>query len=751
MKNKYKKLGLLSSSSIFLVAGCASTTNQIVKENNNVEPNVASPVQKMDQKLRSVINFDLSTEGLTSVNMVANVENNEIIISSESIKKDFSLPNIPKNDPLVEKVYFREIDGKLKIIIKTNQYVAFDYKTNKEYLTILIEESNEFKNLQTGESFKLKVDTKNTGNSWVKIDKITKEDSSFLELEKINIKKESNLENRVIVDLNKNIGEPIFKKDKNNLLVTFKNTYADEKLLSKINATSVGSIIKNIKASKQDGDLLLNINIEGNWDYKTFNVGKRFVIEIKENEGSTDNSKYTGKKLSMSFQDMEVRAVLQVISDFTGLNLISSDAVTGTMSIRLREVPWDQALDIILESRGLQKVKEGNVIWIATREEVERNNATKISLLNQNLELEPLKLEFFQINYYNAKDMKAVLEAKVSSSGKTVSNTKVSASENSAEVSSSKSWQGDTNYRFLSKRGNIGVDERNNVLFIQDTEERLKEIKRIIKKLDVANKQVLVEAKIVIADKKFGQDIGAKFGINYNKTNGNAQFNTKGTANASGLLSNLAAGTVNGANPGAIGITLLNTATQNLINLELSAIEDNNRGKIISNPRLLTADNQRATIEQGSEIPYTTTAGTTGGTTVEFKKASLKLDVTPQISPNGKVVLDLKISKDSIGQLVPVAGGGTIPSIDTKRIETTVTVNNGQTVVLGGVYEIQNQEDIQKIPLLADIPMLGNLFQRNVKNETKGELMVFITPFIVDNQDLDSDDKKDSNEITISK
>ncbi len=731
MKNKYKKLGLLSSSSIFLVAGCASTTNQIVKENNNVEPNVASPVQKMDQKLRSVINFDLSTEGLTSVNMVANVENNEIIISSESIKKDFSLPNIPKNDPLVEKVYFREIDGKLKIIIKTNQYVAFDYKTNKEYLTILIEESNEFKNLQTGESFKLKVDTKNTGNSWVKIDKITKEDSSFLELEKINIKKESNLENRVIVDLNKNIGEPIFKKDKNNLLVTFKNTYADEKLLSKINATSVGSIIKNIKASKQDGDLLLNINIEGNWDYKTFNVGKRFVIEIKENEGSTDNSKYTGKKLSMSFQDMEVRAILQVIADFTGLNLISSDKVDGTMSIRLREVPWDQALDIILESRGLQKVKDGNVIWIATREEVERNNATKISLLNQNLELEPLKLEFFQVNYYKAEDLKSVLEA----------NNKTNANNQNAANAIS----------ILSKRGSIGVDARNNILFIQDTEERLKEIKKIIKKLDIANKQVLVEAKIVIADKKFGQDIGAKFGVNYTKTNGNGQFNAKGAANASGLLSNLAAGTVNGANPGAIGITLLNTATQNLINLELSAIEDNNRGKIISNPRLLTADNKKATIEQGSEIPYTATAGTTGGTTVEFKKASLKLDVTPQIAPNGKVVLDLKISKDSIGQLVPVAGGGTIPSIDTKRIETAVTVNNGQTVVLGGVYEIQNQEDIQKIPLLADIPMLGNLFQRNIKNETKGELMVFITPFIVDNQDLDSDDKKDSNEITISK
>ncbi len=730
MKNKNLKLGLISSSSLIFLAGCASTAGEVIKEKQTEDSNVVPKAKMLDQKLRSVINFDLANESVSGFNVIASPENNEIIISSESIKKDFSLPNIAKNDPLIDKVYFREIDGKLKIIVKTNQNVAFDYKISKEYLTILIEESTEFKNLQTGEIFKLKINTKDVNSSWVKIDKQNKESSSFLELEKINIKKESNTDNRITLDFSKNLNEPIFKKEKNNLLVTFKNLDADEKLINKINAISVNSIIKNMKVSKSNGDLFLNINIDGNWDYSSFNLGKRFVIDVKENENGAENLKYSGKKLSMSFQDMEVRAILQVIADFTGLNLISSDAVTGTMSIRLREVPWDQALDIILESKGLQKVKDGNVIWIATREEVERNNATKISLLNQNLELEPLKLEFFQVNYYKAEDLKAVLEANSKSGG---------------------GQNGSIGINILSKRGSVGVDARNNILFIQDTEERLKEIKKIIKKLDIANKQVLVEAKIVIADKKFGQDIGAKFGINYTKTNGNGQFNTKGAANASGLLSNLAAGAVNGANPGAIGITLLNTATQNLINLELSAIEDNNRGKIISNPRLLTADNKKATIEQGSEIPYTATSGTNGGTTVEFKKASLKLDVTPQIAPNGKVVLDLKISKDSIGQLVPVAGGGTIPSIDTKRIETAVTVNNGQTVVLGGVYEIQNQEDIQKIPLLADIPMLGNLFQRNIKNETKGELMVFITPYIVDNQDLDTEEKKESNQITIEK
>lgn len=727
MKNKHMKLGIISSSGLFLMAGCA-TTNEMTKENSNSENTNTLAVQKLDQKLRSAVNIDLSVEELDNFKMVANPENSEIVISADNLKKDFSLPNIPKNDPLIEKMYFREIDGKLKIIIKTNQNVGFDSKINKKYLTVLIEENTDFKNIATGELFKFKNNLSNISNSWVKIDKSKQQSSTFLELEKINIKKESNVENKIFFELNKDFAEPIIKKEKNNLLITFKNTDMDEKLIGKINSLQVSSLITTIKVSKTNGDLNLNLNIESNWDYKAFNLGKKLVLEIKENDNANENLKYSGKKLSMSFQDMEVRAILQVIADFTGLNLISSDKVDGTMSIRLRDVPWDQALDIVLESRGLQKVRDGNVIWIATREEVERNNATKISLLNQNLELEPLKLEFFQINYYKAEELKAVLEA-----------------NNKANQA------GGVAMNILSKRGSVGVDARNNILFIQDTEERLKEIKKIIKKLDIANKQVLVEAKIIIADKKFGQDIGAKFGVNYSKTNGNGQFSASGSAGANGILSSLAAGAVNGANPGAIGITLLNSATQNLINVELSAIEDNNRGKIISNPRLLTADNKKATIEQGSEIPYTASSGTTGGTTVEFKKASLKLDVTPQIAPNGKVVLDLKISKDSIGQLVPVAGGGTIPSIDTKRIETAVTVNNGQTVVLGGVYEIQNQEDIQKIPLLADIPMLGNLFQRNIKNETKGELMVFITPFIVDNQDLDSEDKKESNEIVLEK
>ena len=728
MKNKNIKLGLVSSSSLLLIA-TGSANSKSYAEENFEKNNENKFIKKIEGNLKTVINLDFSKDFNEELEFLAIPENNEIIISSHILGKDFSVPNIPKNDPLVEKLYSREIDGKTKIIIKTKQSLSFDYLKNKQFVTILLEESENFKNKKTGEIFKFKVDTNNITNSWVKINNFNQDKSHFLELEKINIKKENQQENKLEMKFNNNIVDPIVKKEKDKLIVTFKNTDIDEKLINKINKIKVGSLIKNIKANKEEGDLSLILNNEGIWDYKLINLGKKIILEIKEKEDSTENVKYSGKKLSMSFQDMEVRAILQVIADFTGLNIISSDAVIGTMSIRLKDVPWDQALDIILESRGLQKVKEGSVIWVATKEEVERNNATKISLINQNLELEPLKLEFFQINYYKAEELKSVLEA----------NNKNNVNSNNSNIS------------ILSKRGSIGVDARNNILFIQDTEERLKEIKKIIKKLDIANKQVLVEAKIVIADKKFGQDIGAKFGINYTNTNGNGQLNTKGVANSSGVLSNLAAGTVNGANPGAIGITLLNTATQNLINLELSAIEDNNRGKIISNPRLLTADNKKATIKQGSQIPYVRETENGGSPKVDFKEAVLELNVMPQIAPNGKVVLDLKISKDSIGQLIPVAGGGTIPTIDTKQIETTVTVNNGQTVVLGGVYEIQNQEDIQKIPFLADLPMLGNLFQRNVKNEIKGELMVFITPFIIDNKDLDSEEKEMSNEIVIEK
>jgi len=462
------------------------------------------------------------------------------------------------------------------------------------------------------------------------------------------------------------------------------------------------------------------------------------VIEVKAIDKKEDSKKYVGKKLSISFQDMEVRAILQVIADFTGLNIMSSDQVTGTMTIRLKDVPWDQALDLVLESRGLQKVKDGNVIWVATSKEVKENNDSKIALKNQQEELGELKLEFFQINYYKAEDLKNVIENKDT--------------DNQSNGQSRK---------FLSSKGSVGVDPRNNMIFIQDTEEKLKEIRGLIKKLDIANKQVLIEAKIVIADSSFGKDIGTKFGIRYRNQIGDNTYGIGGNIVESGAvaggsvdpvtsLTNLASAGINAVAPGVIGLTLLR-ASGNALGIELSALEQNNRGKVLSNPRLLTADNKKAVIEQGTEVPYVTPGTNGSAPTVTFKKAVLKLEVTPQIAPNGKVVMDLNIRKDTIGQLIPIQGGGQIPAIDTKNINTMVTVNNGQTVVLGGVYEIATKDDLSKIPFFGDLPILGNLFKHTAKNEVKGELMIFITPYIIEEKDLDESQVVVPPEVNLSK
>jgi type IV pilus assembly protein PilQ len=414
---------------------------------------------------------------------------------------------------------------------------------------------------------------------------------------------------------------------------------------------------------------------------------------------------------------------------------MSSDQVLGTMTIRLKDVPWDQALDLVLDSRGLQKVKDGNVIWVATSKEVSDNNEAKDKITKQNENSDPLDLEFFQINYYKASDLKNVLEG--------VANDATANSNSSAPTKS---------IGVLSSRGSMGVDSRNNMLFVQDTEEKRKKIRKLIKKFDVANKQVLVEAKIVIADNKFGKDIGSKFGVKY-RQDGSTSIGIGGNINesfsqANGVtsvtpLTNLASQGINSVSPGVIGLTLLNMATGNALGVELSALEQNNRGKVLSSPRLLTADNKKASIEQGTEIPYVTPGTSGSAPTVSFKKAVLKLEVTPQIAPNGKVVLDLNIIKDSIGQLIPIQGGGQIPSIDTKNIQTMITVNNGQTVVLGGVYEITKADDVQKIPFFGDLPFLGNLFKHTATTDNKGELMIFITPYVIEDKDLDDSEIKE--------
>lgn len=551
------------------------------------------------------------------------------------------------------------------------------------------------------------------------------------ELDHMNLRAEGKTA-KLTLDLSSPISVPNIERTGNLLIIDLPEVKIPEEFQKNVSTSSLGTVVQNMDVATRQGSgrIVLSQSQSSDWSYSVYQMDKKLVVEVRLDNDPSDKAKYVGKPLTLNFQDMDVRAILQVIADFTGLNIMSSDSVGGAMTVRLKDVPWDQALDLILEAKNLQKQKDGNVVWIATRQEVTEKNKAQLELNTQAAELAPLKLEFFQLNHYKAQEMKDILEGKGGG-------------------------QGGANFAFLSRRGSVGLDNRNNTIFVQDNEMKLDEIRKIIKRLDVASKQVLIEAKLVVVDDKFERDLGAKFGFGVGKRNGNTQI---GVSNNSGDATTIAGGQaptgtawnrpVEGG--GSIGFTILNAVTGNMLNIELSALEENNRGKVISNPRLLTADNKKAEIRQGTEIPYVTPSTSNNPPTVQFKDAVLSLGVTPQVSANGRITMDLDIKKDTVGQLVNVQGGGQVPSIDTRSITTQVTVNDGQTVVLGGIYEVSSREDLSKIPLLGDIPWVGNLFKYSSRSNEKVELLIFITPHVIVDADLDAinrNEQSSSNQL----
>lgn len=536
--------------------------------------------EKYALTMKSIINLNFN-KGLTQEPKVFAIpENNQIVLDLNGVDRTFTVPAVQPNDRLVSKIYTKLVDNRVRVVVETKQPVKFKFLKLENKGLILIEESLFFHNESTGEKSKLAANLSSATTSNEAYDNV------FSEVTKINLKKDGSKSTKLSIDLSNKIAAPKIKKEGSKLIIDLKNVSIPNELQRRLNTDGLGSVTQTLDVSMQQSNGRIILEQKEGWDYSFYQLEKQFVVDVKPVTQQEEEKKYIGKKLSISFQDMEVRAILQVIADFTGLNIMSSDRVSGTMTIRLKDVPWDQALDLVLESRGLQKVKDGNVVWVATSEEVTANNKTKLELITQNVELEPLKLEFFQVNYYKAEELKSVLEGKNNQS-----------SGNRENVIS-----------MLSKRGTIGVDPRNNILFIQETEAKLKELRRLIKKLDVANKQVLVEAKIVIADSDFGRDLGSRFGVRYRKQNGNGALGIGGNIVESGNqaagttivnpLTNLASQGINSLTPGVIGLTLLNMASGNALGIELSALEINNRGKVLSSPRLLTADNKKATIER---------------------------------------------------------------------------------------------------------------------------------------------------------
>jgi type IV pilus assembly protein PilQ len=531
-------------------------------------------------------------------------------------------------------------------------------------------------------------------------------------------------EGRVVVDLTDPGTSVDIRKQGTQIVVDFLNTSLPEALRRRIDVSDFGTPVSIVNTVQQGANVRMTIEPRGLWEQNAYQTDTRFVVEVKPvKEDPTrliqgGRQGYQGERLSLNFQNVDVRSLLQVIADFTNLNIITSDSVQGQITLRLKDVPWDQALDIILQSRGLDMRKNGNVLIVAPREEIATKEKLEFEARNQLSELEPIRTESFVVNYQKADDVRRLIS--------------------------------DDKQRLLSKRGSAVVDPRTNQLFVQDTAARLEDVRRLLQKIDVPVQQVLIEARIVEADDTFSQNLGVRFGVaritnnaafgggtgvttsgsssgssNPNTGIGSSAGNITGVGVSSINSVNLPAANIGGFQPGNFALTLVSNSLSTLLNLEVSALQADGRGKIISSPRVVTADKVKATIEQGTEIPYQQ-ATSSGATSVSFKKAVLKLEVTPQITPEGAVFLDVKVNKDSRGQ--DTASG---PAINTKNVQTQVLVENGGTVVLGGIYEQEEKTTITKVPFLGDLPVVGNLFRNRTMINDRKELMIFITPRVV--------------------
>lgn len=527
-----------------------------------------------------------------------------------------------------------------------------------------------------------------------------------------------NGEGRVVVDLaDTNTGINIKQKGKQ-IVVDFVDTDVPAELQRRLNVINFGTPVLYVDTMKQGNDGRMVIEPKGNWEQSAYQADKQFIIDVRpvieDPNKLVKGSKpgYAGEKLSLNFQNIEVRSVLQVIADFTGLNIVASDTVTGNLTLRLKDVPWDQALDIIMQNKGLTMRKVGNVITVAPTEEVAAKDKAALEATRAIEDLEPLVTEVFRLKYQKAEDFKNILTGTNSGGG-----------------------TGGQNRSILSGRGSAVWDPRTNTLFIQDTAKKLAEIQDIINKTDIPVRQVMIESRLVVADEKFGKSLGARFGIQSAGTPGRSNINIGGTLSNTGDIANGTGGSTTGLNSnlpvttagaGSLAFSLFRLPAGLLLNLELTALETDNRGKIVSSPRVTTADQQKAKIAQGTEIPYQQ-ASSSGATSVAFKEAELSLEVTPQITPDNKIIMDLEVKKESVG----VVFNG-VPSIDTQNVQTQVLVANGETAVLGGIYEQTERNQVEKVPFFGDIPVIGNAFKRRTRQDDKTELLIFITPKIMD-------------------
>ncbi|MDH5619188.1 MAG: type IV pilus secretin PilQ [Gammaproteobacteria bacterium] len=535
---------------------------------------------------------------------------------------------------------------------------------------------------------------------------------------------------RVVVNLTDPSTSVDIRQEGGRVVAVFKDTSLPAELMRRLDVNDFATPVTTVDALRTNLDTRIVISAEGKYEQLAYQSDNEFTIEINpapeesqaESSLFAENKEYEGQRLSLNFQDIETRSVLQLLAETSGKNIVVSDTVQGNVTLRLRNVPWDQALDIVMTTKGLDMRQNGNVIMVAPAEEIAARETADLEAQLAIQELEPVYSEFLQVNYAKAADLADLITGTEKGS-------------------------------MLSERGSIAVDDRTNTLLVQDTAERLQDIRRMVRTLDIPIKQVLIESRIVVVNDDFSRELGVRLGVSADDLTSDPVIITTGSSAGTDHTLGTFLDAVNDptgtalpewaalndrynvnlpvSNPaGRFALAVL--SNDYLIDLELSALEAEGRGEIVSTPRVITANQKEATIKQGVEIPYQQSASS-GATTIQFKEAVLELVVTPQITPDNNIIMDLRVSKDNVGDIISTGGiGGTVPSIDTRSVETQVLVADGQTVVLGGIYETERRETISKVPFLGDIPFAGALFRNKQRTDNKAELLIFVTPRILE-------------------
>jgi type IV pilus assembly protein PilQ len=621
----------------------------------------------------------------------------------------------------LDTVLTAEANGRTRVVLNLDSMVAYETDYSGNTVTIILGDSEDY----SSETTQFASAAAPASNAYT-----TAGDRAITG---VDFRRTRDGGGRIIINLTDPTTPVDIRQEGGRVVAVFKDTGLPAELMRRLDVADFATPVATVDALRTNLDTRIVISADGKYEQLAYQTDSEFTIEInpvsaEESEKSnlfSETKEYEGQRLTLNFQDIETRAVLQLLAETSGRNIVVSDTVQGNVTLRLRNVPWDQALDIVMTTKGLDMRQNGNVIIVAPAEEIAARETADLEAQMAIQELEPLYSEFLQVNYAKASDLATLIG-------------------------------GDGGGGMLGERGSISVDDRTNTLLVQATAASLQDIRRMVQTLDIPIKQVLIESRIVVVGDTFSRDLGVRLGVTAfkeNSTDGLTTISGTGVATdtmVNSALDNLADpsnGTIypielpNLQNRYNVNVPIADAAgrfslavleSDYLVDLELTALEAEGRGEIVSTPRVITANQKEARIEQGVEIPYQQ-ASSSGATTVSFKKAVLSLTVTPQITPDNNIIMDLVVHKDSVGEIISTGGlGGTVPSIDTRAVETQVLVADGQTVVLGGIYETERRETVNKVPWLGDIPFVGALFRSTKKVDNKAELLIFVTPRILE-------------------